>query len=331
MTWAKSPEFVPALKIAGDGLEQFFVQHKKISYSWSAPNGHPWIKLERPTDEIHFIGITLSRGLGPSYLKLRVFLYAAYQPTILRFLEGKKFLFEGVSLPRGKAYPLDSYEKRLAQIGVLVEGYEVTVDIDAWSGLNADTRLQNLLRQFCQFVQAVVDGGAEYDALPSISLPAPVPAWAEDQDAIDSIESRTDLNSSQREALVKLRIGQGHFRDQLVIRWGACSVTGCKMIDYLVASHIFPWSECTTSEQRWCADNGLLLIPCLDKLFDKGVIGFNNDGIVIIRKDAPVVGMQQFGVHPNLRIRQDILKNFNGITNYLAKHRQHHGLGTSPP
>lgn len=85
-----------------------------------------------------------------------------------------------------------------------------------------------------------------------------------------------DLSETDREAMIKARVGQGAFREALVKRWGGCSVTTCSAQDLLIASHIKPWSKCTTPAERLGAANGLLLTPNLDKLFDRGLITFDD-------------------------------------------------------
>lgn len=81
-----------------------------------------------------------------------------------------------------------------------------------------------------------------------------------------------DMDETERETLIKARVGQGPFRDALISRWKGCSVTGCASLACLIASHIKPWSQCVTPAERLSAANGLLLTPNLDKLFDRGFI-----------------------------------------------------------
>ncbi|WP_143286399.1 HNH endonuclease, partial [Burkholderia cenocepacia] len=65
-----------------------------------------------------------------------------------------------------------------------------------------------------------------------------------------------------------------------------CSVTKVTEPSILVASHIKPWRECITRAERLSPDNGLLLSPTLDKLFDRGLISFdeNNRYTILISK-----------------------------------------------
>ena len=51
------------------------------------------------------------------------------------------------------------------------------------------------------------------------------------------------LDETEREAMIKARVGQGQFRKALIDRWHGCSVTGCAAFDILVAGHIKPWEQ----------------------------------------------------------------------------------------
>lgn len=95
-----------------------------------------------------------------------------------------------------------------------------------------------------------------------------------------SIRNNTELTETEKESLVKSRIGQGLFRKQLIEYWNGCSVTACETIPLLMASHIKPWRKSNNAE-RLDVYNGLLLTPNLDKLFDKGYISFNKKGRII--------------------------------------------------
>ncbi len=82
---------------------------------------------------------------------------------------------------------------------------------------------------------------------------------------------KSRIKKTEKENLIKSRLGQGSFRRDLVKHWNGCSVTGFKQIDILIASHIKPWKD-SKNEERLDSFNGLLLLPTIDKLFDKGKI-----------------------------------------------------------
>ena len=72
-----------------------------------------------------------------------------------------------------------------------------------------------------------------------------------------------EVEDTEREAIVKARVGQGDFREALLSRWGGCAITGINRADLIRASHIKPWRYSTNSE-RLDPFNGLLLLPQYD-------------------------------------------------------------------
>ena len=86
---------------------------------------------------------------------------------------------------------------------------------------------------------------------------------------------------TEREQVVLARCGQGRFRQDLLSRYPACLVTGVTDTRLLVASHVKPWRDCT-NEERISIDNGLVLTPNLDRLFDRGLVSFDDDGAALL-------------------------------------------------
>lgn len=98
------------------------------------------------------------------------------------------------------------------------------------------------------------------------------------------IEDNVKITETEREAIVTARVGQGIFRESLIKKYdGRCIVTGVDDKRILIASHIRPWAV-STNEQRLSAENGLLLSPLYDKLFDAGLITFSEDGEIVCYK-----------------------------------------------
>jgi putative restriction endonuclease len=86
-----------------------------------------------------------------------------------------------------------------------------------------------------------------------------------------------ELAPTDRESVVRARVGQGRFREELRALWGGCAITGIERADLLRASHIKPWRSSTNAE-RLSRHNGLLLLPQYDHLFDRGYITFDERG-----------------------------------------------------
>ncbi|WP_137893532.1 HNH endonuclease [Ramlibacter sp. 2FC] len=88
--------------------------------------------------------------------------------------------------------------------------------------------------------------------------------------------------STEAERLVVQRVGQNLFRTALLDYWqGRCCVTGLAVPELLRASHIKPWAQCDSDEERLDVFNGLLLAPHLDALFDGGWMTFAPDGAAL--------------------------------------------------
>jgi hypothetical protein len=89
--------------------------------------------------------------------------------------------------------------------------------------------------------------------------------------------------STEAERFVIQRVGQNIFRNALLEYWNrTCPLTGISDAALLRASHIIPWAECETDEQRLDVHNGLLLSALWDAAFDKGLISFSDEGVVLV-------------------------------------------------
>jgi len=109
--------------------------------------------------------------------------------------------------------------------------------------------------------------------------------------------------STEVERLVVLRVGQQLFRDALIDYWGGrCAVTGLTIVPLLRASHIKPWAQCASDDERLDVFNGLLLAPHLDALFDGGWIGFSQDGAIILSQQLDEVSREMLNVRAELRM-----------------------------
>jgi hypothetical protein len=84
--------------------------------------------------------------------------------------------------------------------------------------------------------------------------------------------------------LVKARRGQGIFRTNVRLIEKSCRLTGVQNKKHLRASHIKPWKDSNDTE-KIDGNNGLLLSPHVDHLFDRGFITFQNSGNLIVSKE----------------------------------------------
>jgi len=127
-----------------------------------------------------------------------------------------------------------------------------------------------------------------------------------DQSAQDDILTHQNelvvLPETERETIIKARVGQGIFRKQLLEMWDGCAVTGVKLPDVLRASHIKPWRDSTNAE-RTNPYNGLLLLPQYDHLFDKKLISFEDDGQIVKSPVLDRIPLNQLGINQTDRLR----------------------------
>lgn len=104
------------------------------------------------------------------------------------------------------------------------------------------------------------------------------------KEIITSIETDTNLTKTEKESIIKARKGQGKFKQSTHHIMSKCPFTDISDTFLLVASHIKPWSDCSSNSDRLSGYNGLSLTPTYDKLFDSGLISFENDGTLLISK-----------------------------------------------
>lgn len=108
---------------------------------------------------------------------------------------------------------------------------------------------------------------------------------------------------SERETMRKTRIHQAFFRDVILSSYdGTCCITGLRIRECLVASHIVPWS--VSEEHRTNPHNGLCLSATFDRLFDRGLITVTSDLNVLVSERLRKAG--------DKRIDEMICRHHNG-------------------
>lgn len=109
------------------------------------------------------------------------------------------------------------------------------------------------------------------------------------------VAADTTIPETDRMALVRARKGQGLFRDRVTEIEKRCRITGVENPAHLVASHCKPLRNASNME-RLDGENGLLLTPSIDHLFDRGFIGFEDSGRLIISPIAHRPSLQRMGI-----------------------------------
>jgi putative restriction endonuclease len=85
------------------------------------------------------------------------------------------------------------------------------------------------------------------------------------------------ISTTERQQLVKSRVGQGLYRSRVELIEQCCRLTGVTDRRFLRASHIKPWAK-STNREKLDGYNGLLLSPHVDHLFDRGFLTFDDRG-----------------------------------------------------
>jgi hypothetical protein len=109
------------------------------------------------------------------------------------------------------------------------------------------------------------------------------------------IQDDSTLGETEKEALVLARRGQGLFRQRVQGIESRCRVTGVERREHLRASHIKPWRD-STNQERLTGENGLLLTPSIDHLFDRGFISFDEGGRLLVSPVAHSESLRRMGV-----------------------------------
>lgn len=116
---------------------------------------------------------------------------------------------------------------------------------------------------------------------------------------IAHVQASNRTDSTEVEQLILARLGQGAFRKSLLKERKHCFVTGYPDPQVLVASHIKPWARSSDAE-RLNPKNGLLLIPTLDRVFDRGLISFEEEGRILI--SSRLTNPEDLGIHRRLKL-----------------------------
>ena len=137
-------------------------------------------------------------------------------------------------------------------------------------------------------------------------------------DRIYNIEKNTSvLLGMEKDAIVKSRLNQDVFRKRLIEKYKHCCICSVCNEKLLIASHIKPWRN-SDDYEKLDENNGLLLCPNHDKLFDSGLISFADDGSILIASELDSVNRIFMNVNEDMEIIVD-----NDNIEYVKYHRKY--------
>lgn len=133
---------------------------------------------------------------------------------------------------------------------------------------------------------------------------------------LEKINNELILTGLEKELITKYRIGQTNFRTTLLSHEKKCKICGLSNESFLIASHIKPWSVSDKFE-KVDTNNGFLLCPHHDKLFDGGYISFQDDGEIIISSLINKNDQSLMNINSKIKIKLN-----NNNLKYLKYHRE---------
>lgn len=135
---------------------------------------------------------------------------------------------------------------------------------------------------------------------------------------VDKIREQP-IEETEKSALILARRGQGLFKQRVRKVETSCRVTGVDRIEHLRASHCKPWRD-STDVERLDGENGLLLTPSIDHLFDRGFISFEKNGRLIVSPVAHRRSLERMGIRVDERVNVGAFSD--GQKRYLDFHRE---------
>lgn len=134
---------------------------------------------------------------------------------------------------------------------------------------------------------------------------------------IKAVENDNNIKATEKDSIVKSRIGQGIFRNELIEYWHGCAISQCPFTWMLIASHIKPWRD-ADNQERLDTYNGLLQLPNYDKLFDLGYISFTQMGKIMYSRLLDKFDREAIGLTSDLHL----VKLENQHLKYLKYHNE---------
>jgi hypothetical protein len=194
-----------------------------------------------------------------------------------------------------------AFRKRLPVRIIVLSGTRADEDDSAISSSKASLRLLDPAEWYIHSYSVETGFFTAKRGIPLAPLIEEEPGQIADpleSPALQILLSDSSLSDTEKDALVKVRVGQGPFRDALIQRWGGCSVP---------------------PQERLSVSNGLLLTPNLDRLFDRGLISFDDSFKILISPKLSKATEIALNIHPNMQLRS---KKHLDLLPFLTRHRK---------
>ncbi len=133
------------------------------------------------------------------------------------------------------------------------------------------------------------------------------------------IRASQELSVTEKETLIRARVGQGKFRENVIEEYGFCPLTRISDPKLLKASHIKPWAKCKDHSERLDTQNGIPFSPAADHLFDNGFITFDDKGYLLFSSQLKDSDYEAMGLKASIGSRIELKSKKQG--EYLKYHR----------
>lgn len=304
----QTSEFVSSWSQAFAGVKALFPENPQQA---SSDRAYPekralWVEVREPMLGVRLVSLELPTDVNPPRMYVRVWSYDPDGNAIHEALETMPWHRHAIkNVPRYADKPQPSWQAQLDKAGVQVKGLRHYVDISELGDAGpseALARMKAIFEDFCRHLLGVrglhstAPGASRRTEEPTetarhdTSAAAVLQSTTQEQlhpEASDLLHLGDDPRFSaapplMRVALANARIGQGGYRQRMMAVWGGrCALTGCPVDAVLIASHAKPWSLCQSDGECLDEYNGLLLSANLDRLFDQGLISFDDQGRVL--------------------------------------------------
>lgn len=133
------------------------------------------------------------------------------------------------------------------------------------------------------------------------------------------INENTEINDKVKKTMINARIGQGEYRNKLLLECPFCPFTMVNDERLLIASHIKPWAK-SNNEEKIDPKNGFMLTPTFDRLFDQGFITFEDDKKLVVSPWVSPMNQKRLGIQTGMIISNLPLDDKR--KEYLKYHRE---------
>lgn len=154
---------------------------------------------------------------------------------------------------------------------------------------------ESLMHAFVQIIGPPLRDLMEAKVLGESATDAGLGFWEWERHIEETLREDASLGETERAQLVMARRGQGRFKQNVRQLESRCRITRVDRLEHLRASHIKPW-RASSNEERLDGENGFLLTPTIDHLFDRGFISFENTGRLLISPAAHRPSLERMGL-----------------------------------